>query len=97
VWLLDACRVHETVAVQHCLKSRKYEPESFYGDLVYDTFFVNNYIIRLMLLLMMMMLMMLMMLMLLLMVLMGMMMMMMMMALTLVLGLVLMILHDMSV
>ena len=34
--LLEACRVHEKVALEHSSKSAEYELESSYGDLVLE-------------------------------------------------------------
>ena len=36
--LLEACRVHEKVALEHSSKSTKYELEGSYDDLVHEHF-----------------------------------------------------------
>ena len=40
--LLEACQVHEKVALEHSSKSAKCELEGSYEDLVISTFFFEN-------------------------------------------------------
>ena len=41
--LLEACQVHEKVALEHSSKSTKYELEGSYGDPVHEHFSYSTY------------------------------------------------------